>query len=89
MLRLIHTADWQIGREYGQFAPDDAAAMAAARLTSVTRIGALATELQADAIVVAGDVFDAPSIADKTIRRLFAALESFTGPWILIPGNQV
>ncbi len=88
MLRLIHTADWQIGREYGQFAPDDAAAMAAARLTTVSNIGERATALGADAVVVAGDVFDAPSIADKTIRRLFAALGTFDGPWILIPGNH-
>lgn len=88
MLRLIHTADWQIGREYGQFAPDDAAALAAARLTTVSHIGERAASLGADAIVVAGDVFDAPTIADKTIRRLFAALESFDGPWILIPGNH-
>lgn len=62
--------------------------MAAARLTTVSRIGALATDKRADAIVVAGDVFDAPSIADKTIRRLFSALDSFSGPWILIPGNH-
>lgn len=88
LLRLIHTADWQIGREYGSFATDDAAALASARLDTVKRIGEVATAAQADLIVVAGDVFDAPSIADKTMRRLFAALETFAGEWILLPGNH-
>ena len=88
MLRVIHTADWQIGREFGLFADDDAAALAAARLTTVKKIGQLATERGADLVLVAGDVFDAPSMADKTMRRLFGALESFQGPWVLLAGNH-
>jgi DNA repair exonuclease SbcCD nuclease subunit len=40
------------------------------------------------AILVAGDVFDAQALADRTLRKLFAAMESFAGPWIVIPGNH-
>src|SRR5699024_1542014 len=58
------------------------------RLTTVERIAALATELAVDAVLVAGDVFDAQTISDRTVRRLFMALQGFGGPWIMLPGNH-
>lgn len=87
-IRLLHTADWQMGRQYGRFAPEDAAVLAEARFSTVERIAALATEKSADAVLVAGDVFDAQTVSDRTIRRVFNALRGFSGPWILIPGNH-
>ncbi|MGI4861318.1 MAG: metallophosphoesterase family protein [Janthinobacterium lividum] len=87
-MRFIHTADWQIGRHYGQFDPEDAAALAEARLDTVATLAARATERGVDAILVAGDVFDLQSVADRTVRRLFSALEGFAGPWVLISGNH-
>jgi DNA repair exonuclease SbcCD nuclease subunit len=86
--RLLHTADWQIGRYFGQFEPEGAVPLAEARLQVVQTIGALATERQVAAILVAGDVFDAQGLADKTLRRLFQAIATFSGPWIVIPGNH-
>lgn len=88
MTRFLHTADWQIGRQYGQFAPDDAVPLAEARLTTVERIAALARERQVDAVLVAGDVFDAQTVSERTLRRLFNALAGFAGPWVMIPGNH-
>jgi DNA repair exonuclease SbcCD nuclease subunit len=88
MLRLLHSADWQIGRVYSQFEPDDAAALAAARFKAVERLAGLANAHRADAVVVAGDVFDAQTVSDKTLRRLFNAMQAFTGPWLLLPGNH-
>lgn len=87
-LRLLHSADWQIGRIYSQFEPDDAAALFEARFLAVERLAALATERSVDAVVVAGDVFDAQTVSDKTIRRLFNAMQGYGGPWILMPGNH-
>lgn len=87
-LRLLHTADWQIGRVFSQFEPDDAAALFEARFASVERIAALANENAVDAVLVAGDVFDAQTVADKTIRRLFQAMQGYAGPWLLLPGNH-
>ena len=88
MTNFIHTADWQIGRQYNRFPPDDAAALAEARFTTVERIARLATELAVDAVLVAGDVFDAQTVSDRSIRRLFNSLEGFAGPWVLLPGNH-
>ncbi len=88
MPRFLHTADWQIGRQYGSFAPEDAVPLAEARFTVVERIALLASQRQVDAVLVAGDVFDAQTVSDRTVRRLFNAMQGFAGPWVLIPGNH-
>ena len=85
---FLHTADWQIGRQYSQFPADDAVPLAEARLAAVETIARLALEHKVDAVLVAGDVFDAQTVADRTIRKLFSALQGFPGPWIMIPGNH-
>jgi len=86
--RFLHTADWQIGRQYSQFPSEDAVPLAQARLAAVETLARLATEHQADAVLVAGDVFDAQTVAERTIRQLFLALQGFAGPWLMIPGNH-
>ena len=88
MTHFLHTADWQIGRQYGQFETDDAAMLAEARFDVVARIAALAVERRVDAVLVAGDVFDTQGVSDRTIRRLFAAMAAYTGPWVMIAGNH-
>ncbi len=88
MVKLLHTADWQIGKLFGQFEADDAALLAEARFKTVERLAALAVEHDVDLILVAGDVFDAQGVADKTIHRLFNAMQGYAGPWLLIPGNH-
>lgn len=88
MIKLLHTADWQIGKQFGQFEADDAALLADARFTVVEHLASLANAQGVHAILVAGDVFDAQGVADKTIHRLFNCLAAFKGPWVLIPGNH-
>lgn len=88
MARFLHTADWQIGRQYGQIDADDAVALAEARFGALERLAQLAVEHKVDAVLVAGDVFDAQTVSDRTVRRLFNALRAFSGPWIMIPGNH-
>ena len=39
MLRLIHTADWQLGKPYGRFDSDVRAAVSEARFDAVDAIG--------------------------------------------------
>lgn len=87
-LRLLHTADWQIGRIYSQFEPDDALALFEARFHAVERLAAQAVQHSVDAVLVAGDVFDSQTVSDKTIRRLFNAMQGYAGPWVLLPGNH-
>lgn len=88
MPKFLHTADWQIGRLFATFDPEHAPLLAEARIAAVERLAALATAQGVDAVLVAGDVFDAQTVSDRTVRRLFNALSAFTGPWLLIPGNH-
>ncbi|GAB1579458.1 DNA repair exonuclease [Bordetella petrii] len=88
VIHLLHTADWQIGRQYGQFDTDDAALLAEARFDAVARIAALAAQRGVDAVLVAGDVFDTQAVSDRSIRRLFGALATYAGPWVMIAGNH-
>lgn len=88
MTRILHSADWQIGRQYGSFDPDDAVPLAEARFAAIERLAQWAAAEAVDAVVVAGDVFDAQTVSARTIRRLFNALGAFAGPWVMIPGNH-
>lgn len=88
MTRFLHSADLQIGRLYSTFDPDHAPFLAEARQKAVERLASLAFEHQVDAVLLAGDIFDAQTVSDRTIRRFFNALGGYTGPWIMISGNH-
>lgn len=88
MLKILHTADWQIGKLFGQFEPDEAALLAQARFDAVERLAALAAVQGVQMVLVAGDVFDAQGVSDKTIHRLFHCMRGYAGPWVMIPGNH-
>jgi len=51
-------------------------------------LASLATDRGVDVVLVSGDVFDAQTVAEKTIRRLFNAMQGFAGIWVLMPGNH-
>jgi DNA repair exonuclease SbcCD nuclease subunit len=44
MLRLIHTADWQLGKPYGRFDSEVRAALSEARFDAIDAIGKAAVE---------------------------------------------
>jgi DNA repair exonuclease SbcCD nuclease subunit len=88
-LRLIHTADWQIGKPFGNFPPDLAGELAAARLDAIDTIVRVAGDAGAGHVLVAGDVFDSEALPALTLRR---ALERMAAAphirWLLLPGNH-
>jgi DNA repair exonuclease SbcCD nuclease subunit len=88
MPRLLHTADWQIGRQFTTFPPESAVPLMEARFAAVERLARLATEHRVDAVLVAGDVFDAQTVTERTLRRVFNLLAGYTGSWVLLPGNH-
>lgn len=88
MPRFLHTADWQIGRRYPRLEEEDAASLFEARFAAIERIARLAAQEQVDAVLVAGDVFDAQTISDRSLHRTFQATQGFKGPWLMLPGNH-
>ena len=87
-ISFIHTADWQIGRVFGNVGVDAGVLLRTQRLKTVKRIAELASEHHVDAVLVAGDVFETNAVSNETIHGLIQAMEPFKGPWVLLPGNH-
>lgn len=88
MLKILHTADWQIGSKFTSFDPEDAYALFEQRFKVVENIAQYAATNNIDIVLVAGDVFDAQTVNDRTIMRMFNAMKAYAGPWVLISGNH-
>lgn len=86
--RCLHTADWQLGKPFGNVPGDAGAILREARFEAVRRIASLAREHEVDAVLVAGDVFDSNLASEATLSRALAAMRGFAGPWLLLPGNH-
>jgi len=87
-LTLLHTADWQIGKQFAPIAGDAGAMLRTQRLETIRALAALAGERRVDAVLVAGDVFEDNAVSDETLRRTMNALTGFQGSWVLLPGNH-
>ncbi len=88
-MRLVHTSDWQIGRQF-RFADDATlAVLAEARLDAIKAVAALARREGAAIVLVAGDVYDTVLPSERTLR---APLERMRAAhdldWHLVPGNH-
>lgn len=88
MVRVLHTADWQIGMTRRYLPPEAQQRFTAARTEVVRRLGALAVEQECDLVVVAGDVFEHSQLTPQTLRRTLEALREVPVPVYLLPGNH-
>lgn len=87
-MRFVHTSDWQIGKTFA-FAEETAQTLRDERLDMITRLGSLANQNDAPHILVAGDVYDVETPAEKTLRQPIERMRAFeTITWHLIPGNH-
>ena len=87
-LRLLHTADWQLGKPYHNLPAEVAPLLREARFAAVRTIAELAARHEAAAVLVAGDVFDGNLVPERAIVQALAAMRGFAGPWVLLPGNH-
>jgi hypothetical protein len=87
-LRILHTADWQLGKPFHNIPGDAGALLREARFEAVRRIAGLAARHEVAAVLVAGDVFDSNLAGDRTVHQALSAMRGFQGPWILLPGNH-
>lgn len=87
-LRILHTADWQLGKPFQSLPVEVAALVREARVAAVRTIAALAARHEVAAVLVAGDVFDSNLVPERTVLQALAAMRGFGGPWVLLPGNH-
>lgn len=89
VISFIHSADWQIGRPFGSFDERKRTLLREARLTVIDRIAQAAATTAASHVLVAGDVFDSPTVADQLLRQTMARLAKHGRlTWHLLPGNH-
>jgi len=88
MVTILCSADWQLGMRRRFFGPDAQARYTQARLDVIERLADLARERSADAVVVAGDVFDANQVERHVVLRAAEALRDVGCPVLLLPGNH-
>ena len=87
-MRFVHTADWQLGMTRHFLAGDAQPRYSAARRDSVAGLGALAAEVGAEFVVVAGDVFEHNQLAPQVIGQSLEAMRAIGIPVYLLPGNH-
>ncbi len=86
---FIHTADWQLGAQFGAMPVDVAARLQAARLDAIDRIAITAKDCGACHVLVAGDVFDEVRPPQRLIGQMLARLTKHPGlVWHFLPGNH-
>jgi DNA repair exonuclease SbcCD nuclease subunit len=87
-IKIIHTADWQLGKPFGRFPAEVRGALAEARLDAVDGIAAAAISAGAAHILVAGDIFDSAEPGDRIVMQAMSRMERAPATWWLMPGNH-
>lgn len=87
-VRFLHTSDWQLGMTRHYLSGEAQARFTADRIDAVRRIGALARSLDAEFIVVAGDVFEHANLSRADLWRALEAMGETGVPIYLLPGNH-
>ena len=90
-LKILHTADWHLGRGFPSFAEEDETKLTRARIDAVDRLLGLAESFAVNAVLCAGDLFDEPAPAESWWRGLLRLLERRNWrdrPVFLLPGNH-
>ena len=87
-MKFVHSADWQLGARFAQFA-ERAPLLRATRVQTLSRTLALAAERNADAFLIAGDLFEDNHVENELVDEVVALFADYPDLAILIlPGNH-
>jgi DNA repair exonuclease SbcCD nuclease subunit len=89
MVRFLHTADWQIGKPYNRLPEGQKRfRLQQERLQVIGRIAAVAHQEQVAFVLVAGDLFDSPTVPADAVLEVLEAVGTLAMPVLVIPGNH-
>ena len=89
MLRIIHTADWQIGKPYGTVADEQKRfRLQQERIAAIGRIRDAVRAQEAQLLLVAGDLFDSPTPDSTAVLEVLELIGEMQVPVLVIPGNH-
>lgn len=90
MPKILHLADVHLGASYSAFG-DGAAARRAEVIAAFGALSRIAEEEAAEAVLIAGDLFDGPGVDDTTVaaaREGLRRVAESMRPVFIIPGNH-
>lgn len=87
MVRILHSADWQMGLR-AQHVAHVAADVRKARLEAARNVIREANRFTVDAVVLAGDIFEDNFVDDRLVHEVLAVLEGSRSPVYVLPGNH-
>ena len=86
---FLHTGDWQLGKPFaGVDDEQKCALLQQERLNVLDRIGEVASAHKVEFVLVAGDLFDSPSVTKYFVSGACSAIGRMTVPVFAIPGNH-
>lgn len=91
VLKLLHTADWHLGRRFPRFGAEAGKTLSRARRDVLERIFLEAERNQVDAVLCAGDLFDTAQPDDdfkSALLQVLGNLKWKNRPVFLLPGNH-
>lgn len=89
MPRILHTADWQIGKPFRWITdPQKLARLQRERVEAVSRIADVARAESVDALLVAGDLFDSSTVPASEVLEVMELIGAMPCPVLVIPGNH-
>ncbi len=88
MIRFIHTADLQLGMPFNWAEGDAGARLRQLRLDAIDHLATVTAEHEAAFVLVAGDLFDANTVDDRTVVQACEKFRQFDVPVLVIPGNH-
>jgi DNA repair exonuclease SbcCD nuclease subunit len=86
-MRILHTADWQIGMR-AKHVGLGGVHVRAQRILSAKALAAVAREHAVDAVFVAGDVFEDNAVDRTDVQSVIDACAGFGVPTYVLPGNH-
>lgn len=90
VLKLLHTADWHLGRRFPAFGTEASMTLSRARTDVLVRLFRAAERHRVDAVLCAGDLFDDANPPQEFRDALASVLEQTAPerPIFLLPGNH-
>lgn len=88
MLSIVHLADLHLGASYSFLPPTKATAARESQFSTLQRAVEYANTQFANAILIAGDLFDSPKPSSEIVTRAFSILAGANCCVLIAPGNH-
>lgn len=88
MTRFVHTADLQLGAPLARLPEGSRSRLQNQRFETLEKVLTLASERDAEFVVVAGDFFDANTVSRKVVAWACSIIKAARVPVYVLPGNH-